>query len=260
MKNLFTYCLIALIFSACKEGKKVLKTETISLTDTKQIVNLHDSLVKPIIYQNIPSFQNLPKEEAKEKFIATILPGILIAKYNLAENQQRIFSLTEKDEWSVEDSTFFKEQMEKFKSKDIDNLLNRMETHPNSITLAQAAVESGWGSSRFFREANNLFGIWAYKADEPKIAANENGVFLRKYDDVSKSIEDYFITLARARPYRSFREAKMQTDNIKELLPHLKHYSERGMAYISQLETIIRQNELTKYDNYQLDPWFIVEE
>ncbi len=260
MKNLLFYCIIALIFSACKEGKKVLKTETINLSNTRQIINLHDSLVKPVVYQNIPSFQNLSIEEAKEKFIATILPGILIAKYNLAEDQRRIYTLTDKEEWSTEDSTFYQQQMRKFKAKDIENLVNRMETHPNSITLAQAAVESGWGSSRFFRDANNLFGIWAYKADEPKIAANENGVFLRKYEDVSQSIEDYFVTLGRAKPYRLFREAKIQTENINELLPHLKYYSERGMAYVFQLETIIRQNQLTKYDNFQLDPWFIEEE
>lgn len=257
MKKILVLSLFVLLFSACKEGRKVIKTETITLTDSKQIINLHDSLVKPVVYQNIPSFKDLTNEEAKEKFIATILPGILIAKYNLAEDQKLIYSLTEKNNWSAQDSTFYKQQMEKFKAKNIDNLIDKMETHPNSISLAQAAIESGWGSSRFFREANNLFGIWAYKDDEPKIAANQSGVFLRKYEDVSKSIEDYFVTIGRARPYRAFREAKKETDNIDELLPHLKYYSERGMAYVQQLEIVIRQNNLTKYDNYQLDPWFI---
>ncbi len=260
MKRILICFLLVIHLGACKEGKKVLRTETIQLTDTEQIVSLQDSLVKPIVYQNIPSFQNLTTEEAKERFIATILPGILIAKYNLAEDQKMIKDIMKKRKWSTEDSIFYHEQMEKYNAESIDNLLNRMETHPNSIALAQAAVESGWGSSRFFREANNLFGIWAYKAHEPKIAANDNGVFLRKYEDVSQSIEDYFVTLGRAKPYRNFRKAKNNTDNINELIPHLKYYSERGMAYVHQLQTIIRQNELTKYDNYQLDPWFIEEE
>lgn len=260
MKKILFYCLLAVGFSACKKGKKVIQIETISLSDTRDIILIQDSLVRPIVYQNLPSFENLTTEEAKEKFIATVLPGILIAKFHLAADQERVKSLTEKKKWNEEDSSFYHSQMVRFKAKDINNLLDRMETHPNSITLSQAAVESGWGSSRFFREANNLFGIWAYSADEPRIAANQNNVFLRKYDDISQSIEDYFVTLGRARPYRSFREAKSQTDNIDALLPHLKHYSERGMAYVYQLKTIIRQNELTKYDNYQLDPAFITEE
>lgn len=260
MKKLLFYCFIIFMLGACKEGKKVIKIETISISETDEIILIEDSLVKPIVYQNLPNFETLERKEAKEKFIATVLPGILIAKFQLASDQERVHSLVEKKKWSIEDSAFYHQQMLRFKAKDIDNLLNRMETHPNSITLAQAAVESGWGSSRFFREANNLFGIWAYKADEPKILASQNNVFLRKYEDISQSIEDYFVTLGRAKPYRAFREAKKETSNINELLPHLKYYSERGMAYIYQLENIIRQNDLTKYDKYQLDPEFIVEE
>jgi Bax protein len=260
MKRLLTYCFVGFILSACSDGKKVLKTETILLTNANQIVLMKDSLVKPIVYQNIPSFDHLSTTEAKEKFIATILPGILIAKFHLSLDQEKVKSLSEKKKWSEEDSTFYLHHLERFKAKDLENLLLKMETHPNSITLAQAAVESGWGSSRFFRQANNLFGIWAYKTDEPKIAANRNNVYLRKYEDVSQSIEDYFVTLGRAKPYRAFREAKKETNDINDLLPHLKYYSERGMAYVSQLETVIRQNELSKYDHYQLDPNFIDEE
>lgn len=260
IKKIPYYWLLVVLCGACSDPIKVLQPETVTLTEIDEILPLNDSVVKPVLYQNIPSFEGLPVEKSKEKFIATILPAILIAKHHLETDKNSIKALLEKDEWSAEDSAYYHLQAERFKAKDIENLLLRMETHPNSITLAQAAVESGWGSSRFFREANNLFGIWAYRKDEPRIAANHNNVYLRKYEDISQSIEDYFVTLGRARPYRQFRKAKNHSDDINVLLPHLKYYSERGMAYVNQLKTIIAQNDLTIYDNYQLDPSYFVEE
>ncbi|GAA5031564.1 hypothetical protein GCM10011506_20460 [Marivirga lumbricoides] len=260
IKKISFYWILATSISACSDPVKVLQPETITIYHIDEIVSVQDTLVKPILYKNIPPFEGLPVEKSKERFISSILPAVLIAKHHLKIDRQKVEALIDKNEWSPEDSSFFNQQMEKFKAKDHENLLLKMETHPNSITLAQAAVESGWGSSRFFREANNLFGIWAYKADEPRIPANHNNVYLRKYDDISQSIEDYFVTLGRARPYRQFRQTKYYTDDIHELLPHLKYYSERGMAYVAQLKTIIRQNDLTKYDNYQLDPTYFIEE
>lgn len=260
IKKIPYYWLIAIACSACADPIKVLQPETLIVNDVEDIISVQDSLVKPVLYQNIPSFEGLTVEKSKERFISAILPAVLIAKHHLEKDRNKIKALVEKEEWSIEDSALYKTQKERFKAKDLDNLLLKMETHPNSITLAQAAVESGWGSSRFFREANNLFGIWAYRSDEPRIPANHNNVYLRKYDDISQSIEDYFVTLGRARPYRQFRQAKYQSDDINDLLPHLKYYSERGMGYVKQLKTIISQNELTKYDHYQLDPNYFVEE
>ena len=62
----------------------------------------------------------------------------------------------------------------------------RLKTHPTSIVLAQAAIESGWGSSRFYKEANNVFGVWSYSENEPRIKAMEDregkSVYVKKYD------------------------------------------------------------------------------
>ncbi|MEM9400827.1 MAG: glucosaminidase domain-containing protein [Verrucomicrobiota bacterium] len=252
--------LAAMILCACGEKERVLKSEVIVLENTDQIVPLGDSLAKPLLYRNIPALNSHHIDETKNRFIAIILPAILIAKYQLAQDQKNIRALFGKVNWEVEDSTFYLHQKERFKANDLEDLVGRMMTHPNSIILAQAAVESGWGSSRFFREGNNLFGIWAYREDEPRIPANEDNVHLRKYSDISESIEDYFETLGRARPYREFRKARTAYNNIYDLLPHLKYYSERGKDYTDQLAAIIRQNNLTQYDNYQIDPSYFFEE
>lgn len=261
MKLLQRYSWIILVlFFSCGEKVKRLQVETIALNDTTHVVLLEDSLVKPILYNNIPDLSGLPVTESKQKFFAITLPSVLIARHHISTTRDSIVLLTKKEKWSKEDSTLFLRELQRFKADDINNLLDRMITHPNSITLAQAAVESGWGSSRFFRQANNLFGIWAYNEDEPRIAANNNQVYLRKYDDISQSIEDYFVTLGRARPYKEFRQARLKTDDINILLPYLRRYSQRGAAYVHQLKTIIRQNDLTKYDNYQLDPQYFKQE
>ena len=251
--------LLLLLFAGCREKDKVLAPQVVVLTSVDEIIPLEDSLVQPVLYQQIPSLAGLPVKKSKKRFIAIVLPAVLIARHHLATAQQRIGELLKKRRWSVEDSAYYKIQQQRFKAKNIHDLLARMRTHPNSITLAQAAVESGWGSSRFFKEANNLFGIWAYTDKEPRIAANEGDVFLRKYDDIAQSIEDYFVTLGRARPYRAFREARADSATVDQLLPHLKHYSARGKAYTDQLKTIIDQNNMTQYDHYQIDPRFFIE-
>lgn len=262
MKSLTKRCqfaIISLVLIACSKKEKILIPEVIQLENPDQIVPLTDSLVKPIHYHNIPSLEELPVNESKEKFIALVLPAVLIAKYELDKIREHITELSEKEKWSMDDSLFYQMELQRFKGNNINDLLVRMHTHPNSIVLAQAAIESGWGSSRFFKEANNLFGIWAYNKDEPRIAANNSDVFLRKYENISHSIEDYFETIGKARAYGDFRKVRSKSDNVYDLLPHLKYYSERGKVYTNQLKTIINQNNLTRFDNYIIDPEYFVD-
>lgn len=260
LKQYFCWFLFLLFLSTgCLEKRKMLKPRLLYLNGIEDIVPLSDSLVDPILYQDIPNLENGNISTSKRNFIAIVLPAILVARHKIAQDSERIKRLAEAEIWSAQDSAFYKKLQRRFRAENIDNLLLRMRTHPNSIVLAQAAVESGWGSSHFFRQANNLFGIWAYTANEPRVPAAHANVYLRKYNDVSESIEDYFVTLGRARPYRSFREARGQTNKVEELLPHLKHYSERGYAYTNQLKLIIDQNNLTQYDHYQIDPGYFLE-
>lgn len=249
-----------LVFFSCKEEKKVLVPVLLEIEHVSEIVPVSDSLVKPVLYHNIGGFDTLTVEENKEKFIAVILPAILIVKYRISQDLKRINALQRKKEWDHTDSTYFQAQLERFNANDTSDLKLRMQTHPTSIILAQAVVESGWGTSRFFSQANNLFGIWSYNVDSPRIAANSkrNSVYLRKYKDLSGSVMDYFETIARARAYRSFREMRSKTTNINELLPHLGSYSSRGSEYVEQLKTIIEQNDFQKYDHYRLDPEYFV--
>ena len=245
------------------EGVKVLVPERIAVSSPDQILPLEDSLVRPVLYLNVPNLENLPVEQSKEKFVAAVLPAILIARYRLNQNLQRVQSLVHKEAWEPGDSIFYESLATRYKANDPQTLIRRLTCHPNSIILAQAAVESGWGQSRFFEKGNNLFGIWSYSRMEPRMVASltrgGEEVYLRKYEDISESIMDYFETVGRSRAYRYFRMAREKTEDPFALLPHLKYYSERREEYVEQLRTIIVQNDFTRYDHYMLDPQYFKE-
>lgn len=256
--------LILVLVIGCAQKEKRLQTIHVTVDTLSQIVLVEDSVVKPIVYNHIIGLDSLPTPTAKKLFISALLPSILIAKHHLSELRAQIHELADKNPWTREDSIFFNTVKAEYKATDLENLLLRLSTVPNSIVLAQAALESGWGKSRFFREGNNIFGMWSYNENEPRLQARqrrENGhIHVRVYDDFSQSIEDYFKTLATARAYRNLRLALKETNDVEKLLPHLKYYSERRMEYVDQLKKIIDQNDLTQYDRYYLDPnHFIVE-
>jgi Bax protein len=253
------------IILSCSENQVIeentneeLQVEFIELNSPDQILLIKDSLVKPILYSRIMGIDTLPTNEKKEKFIAAVLPAILVAKHRIKLKRAKVRVLLEKKNWTPQDSTFYLTLCEEYKTDVSSVLLNRMMVHPNSIILAQAIIESGWGSSRVFQEANNMFGIWSYSSKEPRIAAKykreQETIYLRRYHDFSESIQDYFKTVARTNAYREFRRARLETTDPFSLVKHLWRYSERGEEYVIQLSSMIRFNELTKYDDYTIDP------
>ncbi|PNV84092.1 MAG: hypothetical protein C0627_02760 [Sulfurimonas sp.] len=139
-----------------------------------------------------------------------------------------------------------------YKAESDEELLMALKPHPKSIAIAQAAIESAWAKSRFFKEANNLYGIWSVNKNKPRIAASEqrgeNVIWLKKYPSIEDSIRDYYKTLARSKAYKDFRELKMQTDDPFLLVEKLQNYSEIGEKYTDDLTKIIRYNKFYIYD------------
>jgi Bax protein len=256
-------CLLLASLSGCNRHKTYrVESETIRIESTDQIAPLSDEIVKPLLYTNIKGLAQLPVPDAKEKFISAVLPAILVAKQEIETLQVNINRLKEEEHWNEDDSSYFERTRIRYKAKDIDDLIVRIGTLPNSIVLAQAAVESGWGQSRFFLEGNNLFGIWSFKKDEPRIAAGkarqQKTIFVRSYQNMSESIIHYFEILGSSNAYRSLRKARLETDDPLKLLPHLKNFSERRTSYTNQLKDVLVENNLTQYDNYRIDPEYLV--
>ena len=147
---------------------------------------------------------------------------------------------------------------EEYRANDNRELLMALKPHPRSIAIAQAAMESSWATSRFFKEANNVFGVWSFSANEPRIPAGEKRgdktIWIKKYSSIEDSVRDYYRTLARGSAYKEFRELKMVTDDPYQLVKKLDHYSEKGAEYGRELAEIIHFNKFNRYDQSQTAP------
>ena len=245
------------------------KLEPILLTDENELVVINKKLkttddikvftgktIEPINYTNSISLNKLQVSEKKQKFFHMILPAILISKANLKLKRERVISLisTPVEELAVDDADFLAGLYKKYKTKNNRKLLNRLKTHPVSIILAQAAIESAWGESRFFKKGNNIFGMWSFSKNEPRIKAlgsrNGKAIYVKKYASISDAIDDYFVVIGRG-AYKSFRKQRNITDNPLELVKYLVNYCELD-NYPNKLRKFIVYNKLRKFDNFEL--------
>ncbi|MGK7396967.1 MAG: glucosaminidase domain-containing protein [Candidatus Cyclobacteriaceae bacterium M3_2C_046] len=266
----YTGSLSLLLLSCQKEPVQYtqsLVVEHKSLLKVDDIVEIQDSIVPPVLYNQVISLNHLPVEEKKQKFIDLILPSVLYSKYRIDQTREKVVQI--KKQLAIDsiitasDSMFLAKNLQKYKAKDLEELERKLNTHPVSIVLAQAAIESGWGTSRFFLEGNNIFGIWSYRSDEQRIKARlgreGQPIYVKKYDHLYASIEDYFETIARVGAYKGFRYKRSETQNVFDLIPLLNKYSELGHVYVKKLEVVIRKNDLTRFDHYRLDPSYFIE-
>ena len=206
--------------------------------------------------QKIEEKKNLIPEtsvqEKKAQFKSTIVPAVNKVYTDLMQRYQEVLELTQIAGNSEQLSALRQE----YKATDNDELLMALKPHPQSIALAQAAMESSWATSRFFREANNVFGIWSFRENEPRIPAGKTRadkvIWLKKYSSVEASIRDYYRTLARGDAYSEFRILKMETNDPYALIQKLDRYSEKGAEYGEELSAIIRFNNFVAYDQQQL--------
>ena len=253
-----------IIFLSKEVDKSILLIDHVTVEKLEDIRHIEDSLVSPVLYNDVKILDILDSESRKEKFIDIILPTVLIYRHQLAQRKERVEILKERARYSQaltpEDSTFVDEQFTKYKTKNFDELIKRMEPHPISITLAQAAIESGWGSSRFFKEGNNVFGIWSFSRSDNRMLASQSrdgkSIYLRKYENLLGSVEDYHLILARNGQYSDFRDCVHRDNNVFELIWYLRMYSEKRDGYVIMLRNIITANNLIRYDKYFLDPAF----
>jgi Bax protein len=212
--------------------------------------------------KNLPPFDEIENvQQKKQTFTSFITPLIeasnnkilkqraeveaisakLVNGSNLSSKQKQILSqLTEL--YRVDQSLDEKSQ--------VQHLLVKVDLIPPALVLAQAANESAWGTSRFAREGNNLFGQWCYKKGCGLVPLNRNDGAnheVRKFDSVYESVSVYMNNLNSHPAYKGFQlqrslaRARGELDAI-ELATQLSSYSERGQAYVEELQQMMRVN------------------
>ena len=238
--------------------KKLLeKLKRVSPKSINDIVSIDNKFVKPILYTKSIPLSSLSIKEKKQKFIDMIVPSILVAKQQLKYEREKVAKLILKKNISDADKEWLTLQRKKFQALDNYELYNKMETHPTSIIIAQAIIESGWGSSRFFQKANNIFGVWSFNKKDKRISANKKRgnktIYLKKYQNIEASIYDYLLTLSVKDAYKEFRKERLETKDPYKLADYLIRYSEEREEYTKRLKNMIKNNKLAVYDEYQLD-------
>jgi len=258
---IFFSLFIYLTASANRNSGERIKIIEKPINAASDIVPINDSLVIPFVYTSAISLNNLPVVEKKQKFFDMMLPAVLVAKEELAILLQRVKSLSLKPELAPDEKSFIESLKVKYKANNIEMLKSRLHTFPVSIVLAQAAIESAWGTSRFFLDANNPFGLWSFDPNQERIEASStrNGtkVYLRKFNNLEEAIDAYYTTLSTGGPFTDFRAERLKTSDPFILVNYLIDYSERREAYVDEVKSVIKYNDLVKYDTYKIAPGYL---
>ena len=218
------------------------------------------------------SIDLLPKEikqiestkKKKEFFIQIVLPLILEENYLIKLDRKRLFVILNKNNNTESEKKWLKSKFKQYGvvNRDFTTLKIRMDEIPVSLAIAQAAKETGWGTSRFALEGNALFGQWTWNGEGIKPASADSGAThkIMKFKILQASVRAYQRNLNTHSSYKEFREARaIQRDNdgklnSLELVKYLDKYAETGKEYTEVLKKIIEQNSLTDFDGVKLLP------
>ena len=205
----------------------------------------------------------LTGDAQKQSFIKLVLPLILAANDELLQRRESVKASVQAndrnklDQWAV----LYRIDSENFDDFELaERLLRRVDTIPVALALAQAAVESGWGTSRFAQQGNALFGQWAWTESagmRPLAASNERAV-VRSFGSLLESVRAYMHNLNTHQNYKRFRDAryrlKPQTEAVKasRLAIYLDSYAEIGQAYVKKLLAVMSSNNFDQYAEAKL--------
>tara|TARA_Y100000816_G_scaffold291875_1_gene284770 strand:- start:1595 stop:2536 length:942 start_codon:yes stop_codon:yes gene_type:complete len=235
-------------------------------TDYKLKDVRENKLVKPValtlLPEEIKKIENTKKR--KEFFIQIVLPLILKENNNIKLDRMRLFSIINKSNNTNLEKKWLDKKYKQYgvPSKDLSTLKIRMDEIPVSLALAQAAKETGWGTSRFAQEGNALFGQWTWSGEglKPKDSDKNEGHKVMKFNVLQASVRAYQRNLNTHSSYKDFRQARAKLrDEGKKidsliLVEFLDEYAETGEKYVDVLKKIIKQNDLKDFDDAKLLP------
>ena len=225
-----------------------------------------NKLVKPIALDSFPLEIKMIENTKKRKdfFIQIVLPLILQENNNIRLDRKRLFSIINKSNNTELEKKWLKKKYKQYgiPSRDLSTLKIRMDEVPVSLALAQAAKETGWGTSRFAQEGNALFGQWTWSGEglKPKEADESQGHKVMKFNVLQASVRAYQRNLNTHKTYKEFRLARAQLRDAGKpldsifLSKYLDEYAETGQQYVKIIQKIIEQNDLKDFDNAKLLP------
>ena len=241
--------------------KQLFEDTDYTLSDVRE-----KKLVKPValtlLPQEIKMIENTKKR--KEFFIQIVLPLILKENNNIRLDRKRLFNIINKSSNTAVEKKWLRKKYKQYgiPSNDLSILKVRMDEIPVSLAIAQAAKETGWGTSRFAQEGNALFGQWTWSGEglKPKDADKSQGHKVMRFNVLQASVRAYQRNLNTHKSYKKFRIARAELRDKGEALDslilakYLNSYAETGNQYVEVLKKIIKQNNLKDFDDAKLLP------
>ena len=223
----------------------------------------------PYIPKNISQYEINKK---KSVFIAILLP-IALRGNELVMEERKLMKIAFSTNNIFQIERFSKKyKVKNFKKINFSNLnrsglrtiklelLNKINTIPISLILAQSIIESGWGASRFAQEGNALFGQWTWKNDDgikPKENLDAN-FSVKDFKNLLESVNSYVLNLNTHPAYKELRNFRISQYNAgksvtgNDMANFLEKYAEIGFKYITKVKNMIKKNQLSKFENSTL--------
>ncbi len=223
-------------------------------------------LVKPIDIGLLPNeIKNINNtNKRKNMFIKIILPLIVKENNKIRIDRKRLFTILSKNSNTDIERKWLQKKYKQYgvRQNDLSTLKIRMDEIPVSLAIAQAAKETGWGTSRFAIKGNALFGQWTWSGEglKPKNAEEGKDHKVMKFHSLQLSVRAYLRNLNTHSSYKNLRKARTKLRNKNKdldsiiLAEHLDKYAETGNQYIVVLRKIIEQNNLKDFDEARLLP------
>jgi len=241
--------------------EELFKSTNYNLEDVRK-----NKLVKPISLTLLPNeikkIENTKKR--KDFFIQIILPLVIKENNNIKIDRKKLFSILNKNKNTKVEKIWLNSKFKQYgiSNKDLSTLKVRMDEVPVSMAIAQAAKETGWGTSRFAQEGNALFGQWTWSGEgiKPSDADDDSTHKVMKFKVLQASVKAYQRNLNTHSSYKDFRSVRAELRDKGEKLDsmilseHLDKYAETGKEYVKILQQIIRQNSLIDFDDAKLLP------
>ncbi len=259
-KNIFHFVFLLVVmlftFSSCSAQQRIItevKYDKIVVNSVEDIYQKRDGL---FVFSDINiDLRKIPSEKRKDVFVKLLLPSIEVVQQEVLNNREIVKKLKVKKELTESEKIYAEKLFKKYKTEygNWNELESKMIVYPASLILTQGAIESAWGTSRFFREANNAFGVWSTNPNEPRIAAKgSRGDFtphLKKYATLKDTVEDITLIISRSSAYSGARKMIWEGKSPYEIAGGLTKYSEEGKEYVKKVRSTLKYNNFHEYDN-----------
>jgi len=214
--------------------------------------------------EKLPDFsQHTDTKAKKQAFFSYLLPLINESNQQILEQRQQLLEMAKLEQLSNKQQQKLAKLCEQYQADCldklliIDNLLIHIDIVPASLTLAQAANESAWGTSRFARKGNNLFGQWCFKkgcglVPNRRDAGKTHEVQI--FDAPIDSVKSYMQNINSNDAYLQLRQIRHRMRMLNKpisgeiLALGLTNYSQRKMEYVREIQSMIKSNNLAQYD------------